>query len=83
MVEARCAFLEQGRDDYHFELFGDLAQTSGRWPGNLLSEPKIPVVFDLAKIDGGKNLLEANDLGSVPQRRGSLILPCPHFLRDS
>ena len=36
MVQARCAFLEQRRDDDHAELFGDLAQTSRGWPGNFL-----------------------------------------------
>src|ERR1700745_3565595 len=60
MVEAGSAFLEKRRDDYHLELFGNPAQTSRRRPGNLLSEPKIAVIFNLAKIDRSENLLEAN-----------------------
>ena len=69
MIETRCATLEEGGDDDDPEILGERLQKLARGAGNRLGEIKIFVVFDLAKIDGKKELLEADDIGAL---RGGL-----------
>jgi peptidyl-prolyl cis-trans isomerase B (cyclophilin B) len=60
VIDSRRAALEKRSNDYDVELFGDRLHPFGCRSGNGLGQLEIFVIFDLAKVDRAKKLLQAN-----------------------
>ena len=56
-----AAFKKRGDDD-HAEFFGEVGEELRAWPRDFFGEREVFVILDLAKINGGEELLEADDL---------------------